>query len=397
MIKKNKLPSWVYPLMICFSLVYTPLSYAVEPRADSQLELSEYEETASEIPVTSIQQFIDIYSLVKQNYVSDVTDEQLFDNAIQGLVKGLDPYSRYLSAKDYQDLVKYTEGDQATVDFDLYFSPLYGQWVIQHLRNNSDSYKQGLRNDMTVSKINDRHLIGLNQDQINELLLGSLGSQVKVQYGTTNRTVTLIRNQKYSAEVQSLLLQNNQVLVIRIPVFKQDTANEIKRILKEFEPYMVKAVLLDLRNNPGGLLSSAVETADLFLNQGLIVTTQSRSEGNQSFRALTDNILDNKLGVLINSKSASAAEVLTAALQYHKRAWIIGERSYGKGVVQKILPLENGDAVSLTVAHYYTPDGIQLEGKGVEPNLRYPLTADLSEREYIDQVAGLLLNHDTKK
>src|SRR5690606_38546964 len=164
-------------------------------------------------------------------------------------------------------------------------------------------------------------------------------------------------------------------------------------IIEEYNPNKLKAVVLDLRNNPGGLLSAAVESADLFLNDGLIVTTKSRSEGDQQFQALPANKFQKiKLGILINRRSASAAEVFTAALKEHKRAWVIGENSYGKGVVQKLFPLSNGAALQMTVSQYLTPNGKMIEGIGVQPDFNYPLQHDTREESYVDHVADLLLS-----
>ena len=185
---------------------------------------------------------------------------------------------------------------------------------------------------------------------------------------------------------------HNQVLVLKIRVFQQDTANEIKRLIEENSSSRLKAVLIDLRNNPGGLLSAAVESADLFLNQGLIVTTKSRSEGDQQFQALPSNDFQNlKVGILINHRSASAAEVFTAALKEHKRAWVIGENSYGKGVVQKLFPLPSGAALQMTVSHYYTPEGHMIEGQGIQPHQTYPLSPETREDSYLEHVAELTL------
>ncbi|MDO4223306.1 MAG: S41 family peptidase [Acinetobacter sp.] len=357
-------------------------------QSENELELSPADDVVSEIPVEAVQQFVNIYQLVKQNFVRDVSDDTLFEHAMKGLV-ALDPYSRYLPAKEYQDLIKYTEGDLATVDFDLRYVPVQQVWEIQNLSPDSDASKSGLKNGMIVRKIEQKSTQGLNQDEINQLLTGQIGSSVAIQLGEKTQAISLVRTKKVNVDVQAKLLAN-QVLWIKVPVFKQETANEIKRILQSVEQDGIQGVLLDLRSNPGGLLSSAVETADLFLNQGLIVSTQSRAEGNQSFRALSGHSFPYKLGILINGKSASAAEVLTAALQQHQRAYVMGEKSYGKGVVQKILPLDNGDAVSLTVAHYYTPDGQQLDGKGIEPNLLYPFL-DVPEQDYLNRTAELLL------
>ena len=353
----------------------------------------EVEQNYAEVPVESIQQFVQIYSIVKDNYVDEKNDDALFQQAIKGLVGGLDRYSRYLSPEDYKLLLQYTEGDMASVDFELIYDSQLHQWVIQGLKNNADSTKQGLRNGVAVFKIDDQELKKLNHDQVHSLLSGAIGSTLSLQLAQNSAPLTLVRNKKIETDIQANVL-HNQVLVIKIKVFQQDTANEIKRLIEEHSSSRLKAVLLDLRNNPGGLLSAAVESADLFLNQGLIVSTKSRSEGDQQFQALPSFEFQNlKLGILMNSRSASAAEVFTAALKDHGRAWVVGEKSYGKGVVQKLFPLSNGAALQMTVSHYYTPKGNMIEGVGIQPNQQYLLQHDMKEENYLEHVAEIILNH----
>ena len=352
------------------------------------------EETTSrnaEVPLESIQQFVQIYGIVKDNYVDKKTDDALFQQAIKGLVSGLDRYSRYLSAEEYRQLIQYTEGDLASVDFNLNYDAHTRLWQIQDLKSGSDSSKLGLRNGQAILKVDNQELKSLNQDQVQGLLYGSIGSTVQIQPENNNSTVILVRNKKVETDIEPVLL-HNQVLVLKIRVFQQDTANEIKRLIEEYSTTKLKAVVLDLRNNPGGLLSAAVESTDLFLNQGLIVTTKSRSEGDQKFQALPSNEFQNiKLGILINHRSASAAEVFTAALKEHKRAWVVGENSYGKGVVQKLFPLPSGAALQMTVSHYYTPNGNMIEGQGIQPNQSYPLLPEMKEDGYLEHVTDLVL------
>ena len=353
----------------------------------------EVEQNYAEVPVESIQQFVQIYSIVKDNYVDEKNDDALFQQAIKGLVGGLDRYSRYLSPEDYKLLLQYTEGDMASVDFELIYDSQLHQWVIQGLKNNADSTKQGLRNGVAVFKIDDQELKKLNHDQVYGLLNGAIGSTLSLQLAQNSAPLTLVRNKKIETDIQANVL-HNQVLVIKIKVFQRDTANEIKRLIEEHSSSRLKAVLLDLRNNPGGLLSAAVESADLFLNQGLSVSTKSRSEGDQQFQALPSFGFQNlKLGILMNSRSASAAEVFTAALKDHGRAWVVGEKSYGKGVVQKLFPLSNGAALQMTVSHYYTPKGNMIEGVGIQPNQQYLLQHDMKEENYLEHVAEIILNH----
>ncbi|WP_180101066.1 S41 family peptidase [Acinetobacter sp. YH12151] len=345
----------------------------------------------SEIPVASIQEFVQIYGIVKDNYIQDKNDDALFQQAIQGLVSGLDRYSRYLSPEDYKQLREYTEGDLASIDFDLQFNSQMKQWMVQGLSADADSAKQGLRNGVTVYKIDDQVLSSLNQEQVRQLLSGAVGSTLMIQLSPQSPAVRLVRNTKLDTEIKSSL-HNNQVLVLQVKVFQQDTANEIKRLIESYADKRLKAVLFDLRNNPGGLLSAAVESADLFLNQGVIVSTKSRAEGNQQFQALPSFEFQNlKVGVLINNRSASAAEVFTAALKEHNRAWVVGEKSYGKGVVQKLFPLSNGSALQMTVSQYFSPSGQTIEGRGVQPHFNYPFKQEMREESYLEHVTDLLL------
>ncbi|MBQ1493603.1 MAG: S41 family peptidase [Acinetobacter sp.] len=373
-------------LLMCggYSSFAAPISHTHEWDESS-------ESRSAEVPIESIQQFVQIYSIVKDNYVDKKSDDALFQQSIQGLVSGLDRYSRYLSAEEYRQLIQYTEGDLASVDFNLNYDTHMRAWQIQDLKTGSDSNKLGLRNGQTILKIDNQELKNLNQDQVLGLLYGSIGSTVQIQAENSTSTIILVRNKKVETDIEPELL-HNQVLVLKIRVFQQDTANEIKRIIDEYSSNRLKAVVLDLRNNPGGLLSAAVESADLFLNQGLIVTTKSRSEGDQQFQALPSNDFQNlKVGILINHRSASAAEVFTAALKEHKRAWVIGENSYGKGVVQKLFPLPSGAALQMTVSRYYTPEGHMIEGQGIQPHQTYPLSPETREDAYLEHVAELTL------
>lgn len=387
--------AWKYVALIVALLASGSHSvWAAESKTSVALDFDDPEESIEEVPIESIEQFVQIYGLVKDNYVSEKPDDVLFLQAIKGLVSGLDHYSRYLSAEDYKQLLQYTEGDLATVDFEMNYDSHIRQWQIKNLKENSDSSKLGLKNGFTIFKIDNQELKNLNVEQVDDLLHGSIGSSLQLQLNANSPAITVVRNKKVDvADIEAVML-HNQVLVLKVKVFQQDTANEMKRLIDEYNPQRIKAILVDLRNNPGGLLSSAVETADLFLNQGTIVSTQSRSEGNQQFQALPGNEFPTiKLGILINGRSASAAEVFTAAMKDHQRAWIIGEKSYGKGVVQKLFPLPNGAALQMTVSHYFTPNGSMIDGQGIRPNQDYPWPLEMKEDTYLNNVAEQLLKH----
>lgn len=386
--------TWKYGVVLSALLASTSHSlWAAERSAVLDFD-DEMEQSTAEVPIESIEQFVQIYGIVKDNYVQEKPDDFLFLQAIKGLVSGLDRYSRYLSAEEYKQLIQYTEADLATVDFKLIFDSHTHQWQISNLKENTDLAKQGIKNGFSVFKIDNQELKNLNAEQVEDLLHGSIGSSFQLQLNPKSPAITLLRNKKLEiADIEPVML-HNQVLVLKVKVFQQDTANEVKRLLEEYDTTRLKAVLIDLRNNPGGLLSAAVETADLFLNQGTIVSTKSRSEGNQQFQALPGNEFPNvKMGILINNRSASAAEVFTAAMKEHQRAWVIGEKSYGKGVVQKLFPLPNSAALQMTVSHYFTPKGSMIDGSGIAPNQEYVWPLEMKEDTYLNNVSELLLKH----
>lgn len=319
-------------VLMCCSYLALAAPVVKEKLSPQHADPTESEESYAEVPIESIQQFVQIYGIVRDNYVDEKSDDALFLQAIKGLVSGLDRYSRYLSPEEYRQLIQYTEGDLASVDFALSPEAHIHKWMIRDLKTGSDSYKLGLRNGQTILKIDNQELKNLTQDQISGLLYGSIGSTLQVQTEESNTPISLVRNKKIETDIEPVML-HNQVLVLKIRVFQQDTANEIKRLIEENSSSRLKAVLIDLRNNPGGLLSAAVESADLFLNHGIIVSTKSRSEGNQQFQALPGNDFQNiKVGILINHRSASAAEVFTAAMKEHQRAWVIGEKVMEKAL-----------------------------------------------------------------
>lgn len=391
MLQHIKYKKLIVSMLLCCSQFSFAAPVVKEKLSPLHSDSEEPEHSYAEVPIESIQQFVQIYGIVRDNYVDVKSDDALFQQAIKGLVSGLDRYSRYLSAEEYRQLIQYTEGDLASVDFALSPELHLHKWMIRDLKTGSDSYKLGLRNGQAILKIDNQDLKNLNQDQVLGLLYGSIGSTLQVQAEDLNGNINLVRNKKIETDIEPVML-HNQVLVLKIRVFQQDTANEIKRLIEENSSPRLKAVLIDLRNNPGGLLSAAVESADLFLNSGIIVSTKSRSEGNQQFQALPGNEFQNiKLGILINHRSASAAEVFTAAMKEHQRAWVIGEKSYGKGVVQKLFPLPSGAALQMTVSHYYTPNGNMIEGQGIQPNQSYPLPPEMKEDVYLDRVADLFL------
>lgn len=352
-----------------------------------ELELSDDESDAAvaEVPITQIRNFIEVFDMVKQNYVAAVTDDELFENALHGLVEELDPYSRYLDAAHYQQLLEFTEGDIAEPNFSLKFNRTSQLWLLDDIGVNSANYRQGLRNGYVVEKINGVRLQSLDQKKLSQILMGSLGSSIKFELNIAGKLqiIEALRDRKISYDVEPYLT-NDQILVIKIKAFQQNTTQQVQEILKLYQQQTVlRGLLIDIRDNPGGLLAASVDLADLFLEQGLIVTTRGRIEAPQRFQALPGAIsLAYPVAILQNRYSASAAEVFAAAMKEQGRARILGERSYGKGAVQKLFPLKQG-ALQLTVSHYYTPQGHLIEGKGIEPDDVLTMGSDFTDQQIL--------------
>ncbi|WP_051526804.1 S41 family peptidase [Alkanindiges illinoisensis] len=330
--------------------------------------------TYDDVPVDAIRRFVSIYEKVKANYVEPVDDNELFENALHGLLSKLDPYSDYLDAKTYEALLDFTEGEVAQTG--LTVRPLTGadaNWQIDQVDSGSPAARAGLQEGMLLYRIDGKSTRNLSQHDIDQLLRGAVGTTVELsvaESGKHSRNVRVIRATPEDNAVK-VIEEPNGILVLKVSAFQSQTASQINQAIETYQKNTpLKAVLLDLRDNPGGLLSAAVEVADLFLNQGLIVYTKGRGEPEQRYQAVPPaRYAQLPIGILVNHYSASAAEVLAGAFQDHQRAIVIGETSYGKGSVQKLWPIADGYAIKLTVARYYTPKGRLIEGKGIQPDI----------------------------
>ncbi|RYY79746.1 MAG: S41 family peptidase [Moraxellaceae bacterium] len=327
-----------------------------------------------DVPIDAIRRFVSIYEKVKENYVEPVDDNELFENALHGLLSKLDPYSDYLDAKTYEALLDFTEGEVAQTGLSVRaLTGADANWQIDQVDSGSPAARAGLQADMLLYRIDGKSTRNLSQHDIEQLLRGAVGTTVELnvaESGKHSRNVRVIRATPEDNAVKVIEYPNG-VLVLKVSAFQSQTASQINQAIESYQKKSaLKAVLLDLRDNPGGLLSAAVEVADLFLNQGLIVYTKGRGEPEQRYQAVPPaRYAKVPVGVLVNHYSASAAEVLAGAFQDHQRAIVMGENSYGKGSVQKLWPIADGYAIKLTVARYYTPKGRLIEGKGIVPDV----------------------------
>jgi carboxyl-terminal processing protease len=359
-------------------------SVAEMPR-DAELNGDEVED----VPIEQIRNFIEAFQVIKDNYVDTLSNNTLFENAMSGLAEHLDPYSRYLDAEHYQQLLEFTEGQMAEPQLKLHYQVEQQQWSLSKIVRDSDNYRKGLRDGQVVERLNGVNIQALDERTINNMLAGALGSALSLRVKLDEnkvQTLDVLRDQKLNYDIEPYLT-DERILVLRIKAFQQDTTTQVQDILKVYQQRTsnIRGVLIDIRDNPGGLLSAAVDLADLFLEQGLIVTTKGRIDPPQKFQAFSSpNPITYPIAILQNRFSASAAEVFAAALKEHQRAIVLGETSYGKGAIQKLFPLQQG-ALKLTVAYYYTPQGHLIEGKGIRPDEHLNMNQMFTEQQVLQQ------------
>lgn len=327
---------------------------------------------AQDIPVTELRNFAEVLERVRAAYVEEVDDTVLLKAAIRGMLSELDPHSSYLAPDDFDDLQVSTQGEfgglgiEITMDKDAV--------VIVTPYDDTPASEAGLKAGDTILAIDDESVKGWSLDEVAKRLRGEQGSNVKLSIlpldAKSPRTLTLTRD---IIKVQSVRHKELRpgIGYLRISQFQAKTARDTKAALEALQQKApLKGLILDLRNNPGGVLSGAVQVADLFLESGLIVYTQGRHEERLNYNASSGGIfLDTPMVVLVNGGSASASEIVAGALQDHGRAVLVGQRTFGKGSVQSVLPLTGDSALKLTTARYYTPKGRSIQADGIHPDI----------------------------
>lgn len=340
------------------------------------------------ISPSTIAKFVKVVDTVRKEYVDNVNDEALFSNAIVGVLNQLDPYSEYLDREAFENLRLFTEGDIGSIGVQVSFHPNKKMWVFDEVIANSPASQKGIQTGYYLHQINDNKLSEeQTQQDVNQLLSGIAGTQIRLTVSDSGRRKQTITLQRSLIEQQSVLAKiDNDVLIVQIPVFQNNTHQQFMRAVSALsQPF--NAVILDLRNNPGGVLSSANDIASLFMDKKVLVQVKNR-DGLQEIMHTYANarLKDIPLAVIQNRYSASASEVLASSLQEHKRAKIYGETSYGKGSIQSIVPINDSEAVKLTVAHYYSATAKKIDGIGVQAD--YQLVSD--EREWENDVLKII-------
>lgn len=334
-------------------------------------------------PVT-VEKFVKMIDIIRQNYVTNVDDESLFANAMAGTLAALDPYSEYLDANAFENLRLFTEGDIGSIGASVSFHADVDSWVFDDVLPNSPAAKAGIQRGNYLHQINDNKLDNTRTSQdVDQLLTGIAGTTARLLVSDKGRRKHLVVVQRTLVQQQAMSANIiNGVAVVQIPVFQNNTQQQFLMALTKLnQPFSV--LVLDLRNNPGGVLSAANDIASLFMNDKVVVQIKNRQGIQEVMRTHGKaQFADLPLVVLQNRYSASAAEVLASALQNNQRAKVYGETSYGKGSIQSIVPINDSEAVKLTVAHYYSSKGEKIDGVGVKPDVA--LTG--AETSWQDQV-----------
>ena len=343
----------------------------------TNLSLSANEESIYD----KIDLFGEVLDKINKEYVEEVNQSDAMDAAINGVLQSLDPYSAYMSPELFEEMQTETSGEFGGLGIEVGMEA--GVVKVISPIDNSPAEQAGVKAGDYIVKINGVQVQGKTLTEAVELMRGPVGSPIEItirRIGEKKSFVfEIIRKIIEVKSVKSELI-DDKVGYIRLTSFNENSADQIKDIVKKFKKENnIDKYILDLRNNPGGLLSQAIRISDFFLDNGEIVATKGRqsNENRKWFAKKGDIINGETLLVLINYGSASAAEIVAGALKDHKRAVIVGENSYGKGSVQSIIPLKNKGAIRLTISKYYLPSGKSISGEGVTPDIVIEEDSDL--------------------
>lgn len=339
---------------------------------------------------SNLMRFIAAYRFIETKYVNDTDDVKLIDGAIDGMVKSLnDPHSNYLSPKMYKTLMEQTEGSFAGIGVVMGMDNEQKIHIVG-IMENSPGQKAGLQEGDEILAVDGVPVTQMAFDEVAAHVRGQAGTDVvlTIMRDNANQDITITRDNIKLKTVGHKMLDNN-IGYIQIVSFSEDTANEFNDAYNDLKNQGMKALVLDLRNNPGGLLTTCVEIAQKLVPKGEIVSIVDK-QGNKETYSSSLEAPEYPLVVLINKNSASASEILSGAIQDTKAGTIIGNTSYGKGSVQTILPMFEDDAVKLTIAKYYTPSGRSIDGTGITPDIEINLDENATSDTQLDKALEVL-------
>nr|WP_232470567.1 MULTISPECIES: S41 family peptidase [Methylococcus] len=328
---------------------------------------------AVNIPFEGLKTFSEVYGRIQQDYVEPVPDDKLLEDAIRGMLSGLDPHSTYLDQEQYNELKVGTTGQFGGLGIEVGMENGFVK-VIAPI-DDTPAFHAGIKAGDLIIRLDDKPVKGMSLNDAVKMMRGEPGSPIVltvVREGVEQPLkITIVRDIIKIKSVKSRILEDGYGY-LRITSFQSKTGDNVIEAIDEMKKKgPLKGLVLDLRNNPGGVLNAAVAVSDAFLESGLIVYTDGRVEdAKMRFSATPNDVIGGApIVVLINGGSASASEIVAGALQDHKRAVIMGEKTFGKGSVQTILPTSNGGAVKLTTARYYTPSGRSIQAEGITPDV----------------------------
>lgn len=356
---------------LALALLSTPVS-AKEKSAEP-----EKKEVSNDSVYKYLNVFSETFKRARTDYVEEVPADKLIEYAINGMLSSLDPHSSYLDVETFKEMREQTKGEFGGLGIEV---TMDNGWVkVVSPIDDTPAAKAGIRSGDYITHIDGTTVLGLTLSQAVDKMRGPLNSKVKLTVRRKNKEpfdVTLTRD---AIKIRSVKTEDKGTVgYIRISSFSDSTTDDVKKAvakIKKDHPNDLSGYVIDLRNNPGGLLDQAVSVADLFLDEGEIVSTRPRrSDETQRYTATKGDEADGMpIVVLINEGSASAAEIVAGALQDHRRAVVAGMRSFGKGSVQTVIPVTGFGAIRLTTARYYTPSGRSIQAKGIEPDIQIPV------------------------
>ena len=342
--------------------------------------LSQFVSSAENDIYKKIDLFGEVLEKINKDYVDEINQSESMDSAINGLLQSLDPYSAYMSPEILEEMQTETSGEFGGLGIEVGMEA--GVVKVISPIDDTPASRAGIKAGDYIVKIDNTQVQGKSLSEAVDLMRGPVGSDIELTIRRRGEkkalTFIVVREIIQIKSVKAELLEKN-IGYIRLTSFNENSGKQIEKEIKELEKNSdIKSYILDLRNNPGGLLSQAIKISDFFLNNGEIVSTKSRkaSENRKWFAKSGDLINGKTLVVLINYGSASASEIVAGALKDHKRAILLGENSYGKGSVQSIIPLKNNGAIRLTVAKYYLPSGESISEVGVSPDIEVTEKSD---------------------
>ena len=328
------------------------------------------------LPLNQLQSFSEVYLKIKQNYVQDVSDKELFDNAIKGMLEGLDPHSTFLNEKDFKDLQIGTKGEFGGLGIEVTMEDGFVK-VITPI-DDTPAFRAGIKSGDLIIEIDGSSVQGLSLSQAVDLMRGKVGESILLSIAREGETspieVKIVRAKIKVKSVKYEIIEKNYAY-IRISSFQNKTGKNLRDAitkLKSSTKGNIKGYVIDMRNNPGGVLGAAVDVSDAFIkgSKKIVYTRGKAEDAIYEFKSNNTDLAEGKpIVVLINGGSASASEIVAGALQDHKRAIIMGTQSFGKGSVQTILPITSKTAVKITTAKYYTPKGRSIQAKGITPDI----------------------------